>query len=41
LQPKHVWAIRTRLQMQRKVRDLALVMPKASCRFAVLSSKNR
>ena len=24
LQPKHVWAIRTRLQMQRKVRDLAL-----------------
>src|SRR3974390_2590484 len=24
LQPKHVWAIRTRLQMQHKVRDLAL-----------------
>ena len=24
LQPKHVWTIRTRLQMQRKVRDLAL-----------------
>ena len=24
LQPKHVWAIRTRLQMQQKVRDLAL-----------------
>ncbi len=24
LQPKHVWAIRTRLQMQRRVRDLAL-----------------
>jgi integrase len=24
LQPKHVWAIRTRLQMQRKLRDLAL-----------------
>ena len=24
LQPKHVWAIRTRLQMQRKMRDLAL-----------------
>jgi integrase len=24
LQPKHVWAIRTRLQMQRKVRELAL-----------------
>jgi len=24
LQPKHVWAIRTRLQLQRKVRDLAL-----------------
>ena len=24
LQPKHVWAIRTRLHMQRKVRDLAL-----------------
>ena len=24
LQPKHVWAIRTRLQMQGKVRDLAL-----------------
>jgi integrase len=24
LQPKHVWAIRTRLQMQRKARDLAL-----------------
>jgi hypothetical protein len=24
LQPKHVWAIRTRLQMHRKVRDLAL-----------------
>jgi hypothetical protein len=25
LQPKHVWAIRTRLQMQREVRDLALL----------------
>ena len=24
LQPKHVWAIRTRLQMQRKMHDLAL-----------------
>ncbi len=24
LQPKHVWAIRTRLQMQQKVRDLVL-----------------
>jgi integrase len=24
LQPKHVWAIRTRLQMQQKIRDLAL-----------------
>lgn len=24
LQPKHVWAIRTRLQLQRKIRDLAL-----------------
>ena len=24
LQPKHVWAIRTHLQVRRKVRDLAL-----------------
>lgn len=27
LQPKHVWAIRTRLEMQRKVRDLAGRLP--------------
>src|SRR5258706_12512976 len=35
LQPKHVWSIRTRLQMQRKVRDLALLIrpgdPRAFC----------
>ena len=24
LQPKHVWAIRTRLQLDRRIRDLAL-----------------
>jgi integrase len=24
LQPKHVWAIRTRLQMEQRIRDLAL-----------------
>jgi hypothetical protein len=34
LQPKHVWAIRTRLQMQRKVRDLALFNLAIDSKFA-------
>ncbi len=35
LQPKHVWAIRTRLQMQRKVRNLALFNLPSTASFAV------
>jgi hypothetical protein len=38
LRPKHVWAIRTKFQIEGRVRDLAMLIWQSTASFAVVTS---